>query len=175
MDLFVLASHREGFPRAAMEASAMGIPVIASAIRGCRQVVDDGVTGRLVRPRDAGLLAATVLDRPPTRSSGRDGAAADRGRWRVRPAAPDRNHTGADAELLDRGRQPDESVVGPVDETSAGGRGAAGRHQHGRRGAEAFATELVYAAGGCRWLVDTAALRPDRIGDARPRSPAVGA
>lgn len=60
MDLFVLASHREGFPRAAMEASAMGIPVIASAIRGCRQVVDDGVTGRLIRPRDAGLLAATV-------------------------------------------------------------------------------------------------------------------
>jgi glycosyltransferase involved in cell wall biosynthesis len=60
MDLFVLASHREGFPRAAMEASAMGVPVIATAIRGCRQVVDDGVTGRLVRPRDAGLLAATV-------------------------------------------------------------------------------------------------------------------
>ena len=60
MDLFVLASHREGFPRAAMEASAMGVPVVATAIRGCRQVVDDGVTGRLVRPRDAGLLAATV-------------------------------------------------------------------------------------------------------------------
>jgi glycosyltransferase involved in cell wall biosynthesis len=44
-DLFVLASHREGFPRAAMEASAMGLPVIATDIRGCRQVVDDGVTG----------------------------------------------------------------------------------------------------------------------------------
>src|SRR6185436_7252594 len=54
MDLFVLASHREGFPRAAMEASAMGVPVVASAIHGYRQVVDDGVTGRLVRPRDAG-------------------------------------------------------------------------------------------------------------------------
>ena len=38
----------------------MGVPVVATAIRGCRQVVDDGVTGRLVRPRDAGLLAATV-------------------------------------------------------------------------------------------------------------------
>jgi len=60
MDLFVLASHREGFPRAAMEASAMGVPVIATAIRGCRQVVDDGVTGRLVPPHDAGVLAATV-------------------------------------------------------------------------------------------------------------------
>ena len=60
MDLFVLASHREGFPRAAMEASAMGVPVIATAIRGCRQVVVDGVTGRLVPVRDAGVLAATV-------------------------------------------------------------------------------------------------------------------
>ncbi len=79
MDLFVLASHREGFPRAAMEASAMGIPVIASAIRGCRQVVDDGITGRLVPPRDAGLLAATVagLSADPIRRA-EMGAAAHR-------------------------------------------------------------------------------------------------
>ena len=45
MDMLVLASHREGFPRAAMEAAAMGVPVVATDIRGCRQVVDDGVTG----------------------------------------------------------------------------------------------------------------------------------
>ena len=60
MDLFVLASHREGFPRAAMEAAAMGLPLVATDIRGCRQVVDDGVTGRLVPVRDAGALAAAV-------------------------------------------------------------------------------------------------------------------
>jgi glycosyltransferase involved in cell wall biosynthesis len=60
MDVFVLASHREGFPRAAMEAAAMGVPVIATDIRGCRQVVDDGVTGRLVPPRDAAALADAV-------------------------------------------------------------------------------------------------------------------
>ena len=60
MDLFVLASHREGFPRAAMEAAAMGVPVVATDIRGCRQVVDDGVTGRLVPVRDAAALAAAV-------------------------------------------------------------------------------------------------------------------
>ena len=62
MDLFVLASHREGFPRAAMEATAMGLPVVATDIRGCRQVVDDGVTGRLVPVGDAAALAEAVAE-----------------------------------------------------------------------------------------------------------------
>lgn len=57
MDVFLTASWREGFPRAAMEAAAMGLPTIATDIRGCRQVVDDGVTGVLVPVRDAGGLA----------------------------------------------------------------------------------------------------------------------
>ncbi len=59
-DLFVLPSYREGFPRAAMEASAMGLPVIASDIRGCRQVVDQGVSGLLVPPRDSPALAEAI-------------------------------------------------------------------------------------------------------------------
>jgi glycosyltransferase involved in cell wall biosynthesis len=59
-DVFVLASHREGFPRAAMEASAMGLPVIATNIRGCRQVVDDGVTGMLVPVKDASALEGAL-------------------------------------------------------------------------------------------------------------------
>lgn len=45
LDIYVLASHREGFPRSAMEAAASGLPVVASNIRGCRQVVDHGRTG----------------------------------------------------------------------------------------------------------------------------------
>ena len=60
MDLYVLASHREGWPRSAMEASACGVPVIATAIRGCRQVVQDGENGLLVPPRAADALAAAV-------------------------------------------------------------------------------------------------------------------
>jgi len=60
MDLFVIASHREGFPRAAMEATAMGVPVIATDVRGCREVVDDGVTGVLVPVGDADALARAV-------------------------------------------------------------------------------------------------------------------
>jgi glycosyltransferase involved in cell wall biosynthesis len=60
MDLFVLPSWREGFPRAAMEAAASGLPVVASDVRGCRQVVDDGVTGLLVPVRDGAALADAV-------------------------------------------------------------------------------------------------------------------
>lgn len=60
MDLFVLPSHREGFPRAAMEAAAMGLPVVATDIRGCRQVVDKGVNGVLVPIRDPESLAAAI-------------------------------------------------------------------------------------------------------------------
>ena len=61
MDLFVLASHREGFPRAAMEAAAMGLPAIVTDIRGCRQVVDHDVTGLLFPARDVDALEAAVL------------------------------------------------------------------------------------------------------------------
>jgi glycosyltransferase involved in cell wall biosynthesis len=60
MDIFVLASHREGMPRAAMEASASGIPVVATDIRGCREVVDDGVTGVLVPQKDVNSLVAAI-------------------------------------------------------------------------------------------------------------------
>ncbi len=60
MDLFVLPSHREGFPRAAMEAAAMGLPVVATDIRGCREVVEPGGNGLLVPVRDPDALAAAV-------------------------------------------------------------------------------------------------------------------
>ncbi len=60
MDVFVLPSHREGFPRAPMEAAAMQRPVVATNIRGCREVVVDGVTGLLVPWRDPACLAAAI-------------------------------------------------------------------------------------------------------------------
>ena len=83
-DLFVLASHREGFPRAAMEASAMGLPVIATDIRGCRQVVDDGVTGLLVPVKDADGMesALRLLLNDPARRHTMGAAAAQQARDR---------------------------------------------------------------------------------------------
>jgi len=56
-DIFALASHREGMPRSAIEASAMARAVVATNIRGCREVVDDGKTGILTPVRDAAALA----------------------------------------------------------------------------------------------------------------------
>lgn len=60
MDVVVLPSYREGVPRSLIEAAAMGKALIATDIRGCRQVVTDGVNGRLVPVRAAGPLAATI-------------------------------------------------------------------------------------------------------------------
>ncbi len=61
-DMYVLPSYREGFPRSAMEAAASGLPVIATDIRGCRQVVVHHSTGLLVPPRDAEALASAVAE-----------------------------------------------------------------------------------------------------------------
>jgi glycosyltransferase involved in cell wall biosynthesis len=59
MDVFVLASYREGFGNVLIEASAMERAVIGSAIPGCRDAVKPGVTGLLVEPRSsASLLSA---------------------------------------------------------------------------------------------------------------------
>jgi glycosyltransferase involved in cell wall biosynthesis len=68
MDLYVLATFREGFPRSAMEAAAMGLPLVLTDIRGCRQVVDDGVNGVLVPARDSRALADAIaaLARDPS-------------------------------------------------------------------------------------------------------------
>jgi len=59
-DVYALASHREGFPRSAMEAAALGLPIVATDIRGCRQVVDDGLSGFLVPVRDSVALAEAL-------------------------------------------------------------------------------------------------------------------
>jgi len=52
-----LPSYREGLPKSLLEGSAVGRPMIASNVPGCREVVRDGITGLLVEPRDAVALA----------------------------------------------------------------------------------------------------------------------
>jgi glycosyltransferase involved in cell wall biosynthesis len=57
MDVFVLPSWREGMPRSAIEAAAMGKPLVLTDIRGCREVARDGVEGLLVPPRSPERIA----------------------------------------------------------------------------------------------------------------------
>jgi glycosyltransferase involved in cell wall biosynthesis len=58
--VFVTPSLHEGLPLASLEAMAAGVPVVAAATGGLCELVDDGVTGFLVPPRDANALARRV-------------------------------------------------------------------------------------------------------------------
>jgi glycosyltransferase involved in cell wall biosynthesis len=60
-DCVVLPSFREGLPRVLLEASAMGKPVIATNVPGCRQAVDHGSTGLLCEVRSARSLADSII------------------------------------------------------------------------------------------------------------------
>ncbi len=60
MDVVTLPTHREGFPNVPLEAAAMGLPVVATAIPGCRDAVADGETGTLVPAGDATALAGAL-------------------------------------------------------------------------------------------------------------------
>jgi glycosyltransferase involved in cell wall biosynthesis len=59
-DVFVLPSHLEGIPRCLMEAMAAAVPVIASDIPGCRDIVKDGETGQLFAVDDAAGLTRAL-------------------------------------------------------------------------------------------------------------------
>jgi L-malate glycosyltransferase len=61
-DVAVLPSVFEGMPNAALEAMAMGCPVIATAVGGSREVVRHGETGFLVPPADPAALASALAD-----------------------------------------------------------------------------------------------------------------
>ncbi len=75
--VYALPSYREGMPRSILEAMAMGLPVVATRIRGCREEVVEGETGFLVPPRDAPQLADRLLriltDRDTARRMGEAG------------------------------------------------------------------------------------------------------
>jgi glycosyltransferase involved in cell wall biosynthesis len=61
-DIAVLPSFTEGLPNVVLESYAAGVPVVATAVGGTPEVVEDGVDGYLVPPRDAAALARRILD-----------------------------------------------------------------------------------------------------------------
>jgi glycosyltransferase involved in cell wall biosynthesis len=60
VDIVALPSYREGLPTGLVEAAAAGLPVIATDVPGCRDVVTHMQTGLLIPPKDATALAAAV-------------------------------------------------------------------------------------------------------------------
>jgi len=76
-DVFCLPSFAEGVPISLIVAMAMALPVVASAIAGIAELVEDGVSGLLVRPGRVDQLTdrlARLLEDPALRHSmGREG------------------------------------------------------------------------------------------------------
>jgi glycosyltransferase involved in cell wall biosynthesis len=67
MSVSVLCSRVEGFPNAVIESMAAGRPVVAAAVGGIPEIVENGVTGRLVQnrtPVDFADAIEQVLDHP---------------------------------------------------------------------------------------------------------------
>lgn len=75
-DLFALSSRWEGLPRAALEAARAGLPIAATDTGGIRELIEDGVTGRLVPVGDASALALALVALADDADGARELAAA---------------------------------------------------------------------------------------------------
>ncbi len=69
LDIYIQASHVEGFPNSVMEAMATGLPTVATAAGGTSELVSEGQTGFLVPCGDAQALGAAMLRMVSERNS----------------------------------------------------------------------------------------------------------
>lgn len=59
-DIFVLPSYREGLPRSLIEAASCALPLVATDVPGCQDVISHEIDGLLVPPRDGKALAIAI-------------------------------------------------------------------------------------------------------------------
>ncbi len=60
-DVFALPSLSEGFPLVILEAMALGLPIVASRVRGLPEIITDGENGFLVEPKNSAQLAQKII------------------------------------------------------------------------------------------------------------------
>ena len=60
-DFLIFPSYREGFPNAVIQAAALGLPVIASDINGCNEIIEHGKNGLLVPPKTTEPVTEALL------------------------------------------------------------------------------------------------------------------
>lgn len=111
-DALVLPSYREGVPRSLIEGFAAGRPAVATAVRGCRELVEDGVTGFLVPPGRPDRLAQALRamsDLPDRRYREMSAAARALAEARYRESLVFGRLVDAYAELL--GRRSDSAAL----------------------------------------------------------------
>ncbi len=60
-DVFVLPSLSEGFPNVLLEAMAAGLPIVATNVSGIPSIVDNGINGFVVEPRNPAQIAARIV------------------------------------------------------------------------------------------------------------------
>lgn len=59
-DAAILVSHREGMPKALLEAASCGLPLIASDVPGCKELIHNSKNGFLVKPRDPQEISRAI-------------------------------------------------------------------------------------------------------------------
>ena len=93
LTLFVSAARSEPFGLAIVEAMAAGLPIVATASEGAMEIIEDGLSGKLVPADDPEALAQAIndlLDDPPERSRlGRNALLAARQRYSLERMASD--------------------------------------------------------------------------------------
>ena len=60
-DCLVFPSYREGFPNVVLQAGAMGLPSIVTNINGCNEIIEEGINGLIIPPKDSMALQNAMI------------------------------------------------------------------------------------------------------------------